>query len=197
MSALKPAIILVSLLLVLAGCSADSTEEKEGSNKEQLPKVDASKFRKYQGDGFTIQLLKEMSINTGVVVTLLEADYLPKEYHLEVKAYPNRLVLSEPSCPKDPKKQLEWFAKTESNSTISKARNVKAEKLVKTMVDDRPSFKRTIHGVNYGLPKRKTVFLRYYQTKNAFVRIAAWTTSENAEAFEPLAQYMGMTLKIN
>lgn len=197
MPALRPFYFFLILTIGLTACSADKSEAEanQDDKAEQLPKVDASKFRKFQGEGFTIQLLKEMSWNRASGMTLLDADHLSKQYHVTIQSYPISYFKNDSQFPKDSKKQLKWFATAEGNALKGKLLNVKFEEMTETLVNKRKCFKQTIHGKAYGFPLRKTFFLRYYETDNSLIKISAWTTSEHAEGYEKLAQYMGMTFK--
>lgn len=190
---------MLLLLVGLSACSGnDADKENQKTGKvEQLPKVDKSRFREFKGEGFSIQLLKEMSWKEVAGMNLLSAEYLPKEYHLAIESYPFHYVKHDSSFPKDSEKQLQWFAKTAGLELKGKLVNPVVENLTESMVSKRKCFKQKIHGKEYGFPLRKTYFLRYYQTKDSFIKISAWTISDNAKDYEKLAQYMGMTLSIN
>ncbi len=197
MPSLRTGFLLVLIALAFSSCSGEKTQEDKSNKEEELPTVDKSKFREFKGDGFSIQLLKEMSWNEVSGNNLLDADLLSKEYHLSVNSNPISRYKNEEDFPGDSNKQLKWFAKKEGVSLKDRLLNATSEKLIETSVDNRKCFKQTIQGKEYGFPLRKTFFLRYYKTNDAFIKITAWTPSKDADKFEKLVQYMGMTLKFD
>lgn len=194
MSSIRLLFFISAFLIVGSGCSESvDYDEKKSSNEEQRPEIDTSKFREFKGDCFRIQLLKDMTLNKVSGTQLLEADYLPEEYHLKVFTTPISSYDHEESFPKDLDKQLEWFAKSESDRLKAKLLDSEKESLTETMVRNHQCFKQVIRGKSFGFPLQKTFFLRYYKTDNSLISIIAWTATKNENSFKSLQQYMGMS----
>ncbi|MCR9172937.1 MAG: hypothetical protein NXI10_10610 [bacterium] len=196
MSALKSVCFLLLISLTVAACSSSETKKADDATSEQLPKVDTSKFREFKGDGFRLQLLKSMSWNEVSGFTLFDAEFLPKEYHINITAVPASYFKNDNDFPRETSAQLKWLAKKEADKIIAGPKKAEVNPVQSTSVNKKSCLKQTIHGFEYGFPKRKTFYFRYYKIKNTFVTIKSWTISENAKDFETLAQYMGMTFEL-
>ncbi|XOV68945.1 MAG: hypothetical protein ACFHU9_07120 [Fluviicola sp.] len=197
MSALKPVFFFLLFFIVVSSCSTDASKDKADTLEEQLPKVDTSKFRKYKGEGFSIQLLKEMTVNEASGMMVLDADFLPKEYHLSIEPIPITHFRNDSEFPKKPDEQLHWLMNQEVKRIVSGPKKSEVLPLEKTTVDGARCVKQTIYGYEYGFPLRKAILLRYYLAKDAIIKITAWTTVENAKEYEKLAQYMGMSFRMD
>ena len=125
----------------------------------------------------------------------LEASYLPKEYHLEIKRIPTARFKKVEDFPTSEKKQLNWFALHHSQKLQQHLVSLEEQPLQPVLVNDRSCYKKKVRGKEFGFPLEKCYFLRYYQTDEAFIAITAWTVPENAKTFEKIAQYMGMTFE--
>lgn len=182
--------------IALFGCSESKGNVTETEKSEKLPKIDRSKFRDFTGDGFRLKFLKNMTRNEVSGFRIFEAEFLPEEYHITISAIPENYFEKDADFPKSLEDQLSWMVKKDAEKMVQGSRKVELEPDELVFVENQPCVKQTMHGFDYGFPLRKTIFLRYSKMKGKFVKIKAWTISENAKEFEKLVQYMGMTLQL-
>ncbi len=193
MFALKQFPFFILLLFFVAACSSESSTDLVKGVEEQLPKVDASKFRKVKTEGFSISILEEMTTNRVSGDVLFSADYLPKEYHIKVSRIPISRFSKDKGYQANKTNVLKWFAEQESQKIQDRLSKLEEEPMEQRKSNQKDCFKQTLRGMAFGIPQEKVYFLRYYREGDAFVSVVCWTTRKNAKAFEKFAQYMGMT----
>lgn len=192
MSALKQIPFFLILILVITGCGSDESADLVKGTDEQLPKVDASKFRNVKTDAFEVSVLKKMSLNRTSGDLILSANYLPEEYHFEIYSIPHKRFKHDDDFPSDKGKRLEWFANQHSKKLQNRIETLDQEPMQMVASNKQECFKKTLTGKEFGFPIAKTYFLRYYEMDENFIAIVSWTTHFNANKFEKFAQYMGM-----
>ncbi|GAB5418374.1 MAG: hypothetical protein Crog4KO_15220 [Crocinitomicaceae bacterium] len=197
MFALKQISFFTVLLFLIAGCGSKNSDDIVKGVEEQLPKVDASEFRKVKEEGITVSILKKMTVNRVSGDVLFSADYLPKEYHIEVSRIPISRFSKDESYQANKSNSLKWFAEQESQKLQDRLSKMEKEPMQQLTSNKKNCFKQTLRGMAFGFPVQKVYFLRYYQDGDAFVTVACWTTHQNAKEFEKLAQYMGMTVSFS
>lgn len=195
MSTLKYLSIVIGILTITFGCSNENSTESVKAGEEKLPKVEAADFRKVNNSILEISLFKKMSANSVSGDVIFSADYLPKEYHLEILEIPVSRFKQDLEFPKDKKQQLEWFAAQQSENLQHSIRISKIGSMEKLQSNKQLCFKQTVRGKTFGFPLEKSYFLRFYQNGDSFISIIAWTISDNEKSFEKIAQYMGMTFR--
>lgn len=178
--------------MFLVGCSGEDTDARGKGKSEVLPKLDQKLFREVNRNGFTLKLHKKMSLNAPQSDEVLHASYLPEEYHLSVRKIPKSRFKNDPDFPKS--NQLKWYAEYAIQELRQKLISFEQGTLEKVRFEDRTCFKLEVSGRTFGFPLDKQFFLRYFELEDAFVCIEGWTVKDNAAAFRPIIQYMGMTL---
>jgi len=195
MSALRVSFIFLFTLTFLIACTEDTDVSEKAQNTEELPKLNSKLFRSVQKNGFTLEVFKEMSENRVSGAVVFDADYLPKEYHFTVKKTPIAQFRKDASFPADSKAQLKWFATHEAKLLVERMETSKTEKPEEVISNKKVCFKQNISGKEYGFPLVKTYYLRFYQSKSAFISVISWTIEKEAAAFDKIAQYMGMKIR--
>ena len=184
------------LFLLLNACSSSEKNlASDDSRKEIPPKVDREAFRTIVKNGFQVALHKKMSQNRVSGDVWLDANYLPKEYHLEIKKVPVLRFKKVEGFPTNPNEQLNWFALHHSQKLQQHLVSLEEQPLQPVLVNERSCFKKEVRGKEFGFPLEKCYFLRYYQIGEDFIAITAWTVPDNAKTFKKIAQYMGMAFE--
>jgi len=181
-------------LIVGFGCS-ENAEDTKAANQEVLPKVNKKDFKTITAGGYQFQLHKTMSLDSKDAREIVAASYLPNEFHVTVQKVPVNSYSKDPAFPKAKDQQLDWFTKQYIKRTQEQMASFKSAVVKKTFVGDQSCRKINFTGRSFGFPIEKQIFIRCYQFANEFIVVHGWTFEANAKRFEPIIQYMGMTLK--
>lgn len=184
------------VLLIVQACVDSPRDTESEVPEEKLPDLNSSDFRWVKFENFQMPCAKKMSPSRNGFREIYQANNLHDEVHLGVESYPLSEFQKDSQFPKVLEKQLKWFAQNYTKRTQEQMKSAKMGALKKVVVDKKACFKQEITGSSYGYPKEQTIFLRFYQLGSQFLVVRCWTISSNAEAFRPLATYMGMQLKI-
>lgn len=193
MPSLKRTCVFLILMLV-AACGSEQKSSASKELEEQLPKVNKADFRIVRSEEYQMSIPKTMSVRRVSGNAIFNASYLPKEEHILVSRTPISRFRKDESFPGEKKEQLEWFAKRKEDFWRCRLSEVRIGKLQK---NKQTCFFQKIEGKEYGFPKEKCYYLRYYKIEDNFITITCWTSLENASKFEKTAQYMGMTFALH
>ena len=193
----KRFLFLLAGLFLLNACSGNSDDAMASGTEEKLAKVNTADFRKIERNGFEFQVYKLMSLNRSSGREILSADLLTKEFHLSIEEFSDKSFAKDPDFPQKESEKLNWFAEKHSVEFQQKLISINVNPLEKVRVNKQLCYKKVISGRSFGFPKDKEIYLRYYRFDKKFIAVIGWTVKENATKFNPIINYMGMTIKRN